>query len=298
MLHPHGKFEMNKKHKKRLEQLTDILAKEQPMVSGAVEAFYPYDLVLLLQHHPQIRALVAEIAASAVTTVPPEALPLVAPVASNLVVLSELEQVQQRLQEAETDKQRAQEELRQLREQWEALEPEHERYRCDLEWAQSELQKVQQRNSELVVQTQNAVVLPKTVVQLVKLLQAQPSLANAWLKELPATDGELAVKAIAAAATWQSVEALWDSLAHLSKQQKQPVIQQQQQLLEAALTLHQALSGETTSALVPAELEARYDAAQYERCCGRSGQTIVQQCLPGLRNSDGKLVRKPLVKTA
>lgn len=289
---------MNKKHKKRLEQLTDILAKEQPMVSGAVEAFYPYDLVLLLQHHPQIRALVAEIAASAVTTVPSEALPLVAPVASNLVVLSELEQVQQRLQEAETDKQRAQEELRQLREQWEALEPEHERYRCDLEWAQSELQKVQQRNSELVVQTQNAVVLPEAVMQLVKLLQAQPSLAHAWLKELPTAEGELAVKVIAAVAVWRGIEALWDCLAHISKQQKQPVIQQQQQLLDAALALHQTLTGDTASALVSAELDARYDAAQYERCCGRSGQTITQQCLPGLRNSDGKLVRKSLVKTA
>lgn len=289
---------MNKKHKKRLEQLTDILAKEQPMVSGAVEAFYPYDLVLLLQHHPQIRALVAEIAASAVTTVPSEALPLVAPVASNLVVLSELEQVQQRLQEAETDKQRAQEELRQLREQWEALEPEHERYRCDLEWAQSELQKVQQRNSELVVQTQNAVVLPEAVMQLVKLLQAQPSLAHAWLKELPTAEGELAVKVIAAVAVWRGIEALWDCLAHISKQQKQPVIQQQQQLLDAALALHQTLTGDTASALVPAELDARYDAAQHERCCGRSGQTIAQQCLPGLRNSDGKLVRKSLVKTA
>ena len=289
---------MNKKHKKRLEQLTDILAKEQPMVSGAVEAFYPYDLVLLLQHHPQIRALVAEIAASAVITVPSEALPLVAPVASNLVVLSELEQVQQRLQEAETDKQRAQEELRQLREQWEALEPEHERYRCDLEWAQSELQKVQQRNSELVVQTQNAVVLPEAVMQLVKLLQAQPSLAHAWLKELPTAEGELAVKVIAAVAVWQGIEALWDCLAHISKQQKQPVIQQQQQLLDAALALYQTLTGDTASALVSAELDARYDAAQYERCCGRSGQTIAQQCLPGLRNSDGKLVRKSLVKTA
>ena len=289
---------MNKKHKKRLEQLTDILAKEQPMVSGAVEAFYPYDLVLLLQHHPQIRALVAEIAASAVTTVPSEALPLVAPVASNLVVLSELEQIQQRLQEAETDKQRAQEELRQLREQWEALEPEHERYRCDLEWAQSELQKVQQRNSELVVQTQNAVVLPEAVMQLVKLLQAQPSLAHAWLKELPTAEGELAVKVIAAVAVWRGIEALWDCLAHISKQQKQPVIQQQQQLLDAALALHQTLTGDTASALVSAELDARYDAAQYERCCGRSGQTIAQQCLPGLRNSDGKLVRKSLVKTA
>lgn len=289
---------MNKKHKKRLEQLTDILAKEQPMVSGAVEAFYPYDLVLLLQHHPQIRALVAEIAASAVTTVPSEALPLVAPVASNLVVLSELEQVQQRLQEAETDKQRAQEELRQLREQWEALEHEHERYRCDLEWAQSELQKVQQRNSELVVQTQNAVVLPEAVMQLVKLLQAQPSLAHAWLKELPTAEGELAVKVIAAVAVWQGIEALWDCLAHISKQQKQPVIQQQQQLLDAALALYQTLTGDTASALVSAELDARYDAAQYERCCGRSGQTIAQQCLPGLRNSDGKLVRKSLVKTA
>ena len=289
---------MNKKHKKRLEQLTDILAKEQPMVSGAVEAFYPYDLVLLLQHHPQIRALVAEIAASAVTTVPSEALPLVAPVASNLVVLSELEQIQQRLQEAETDKQRAQEELRQLREQWEALEPEHERYRCDLEWAQSELQKVQQRNSELVVQTQNAVVLPEAVMQLVKLLQAQPSLAHAWLKELPTAEGELAVKVIAAVAVWQGIEALWDCLAHISKQQKQPVIQQQQQLLDAALALYQTLTGDTASALVSAELDARYDAAQYERCCGRSGQTIAQQCLPGLRNSDGKLVRKSLVKTA
>ena len=289
---------MNKKHKKRLEQLTDILAKEQPMVSGAVEAFYPYDLVLLLQHHPQIRALVAEIAASAVITVPSEALPLVAPVASNLVVLSELEQVQQRLQEAETDKQRAQEELRQLREQWEALEPEHERYRCDLEWAQSELQKVQQRNSELVVQTQNAVVLPEAVMQLVKLLQAQPSLAHAWLKELPTAEGELAVKVIAAVAVWRGIEALWDCLAHISKQQKQPVIQQQQQLLDAALALHQTLTGDTASALVSAELDARYDAAQYERCCGRSGQTIAQQCLPGLRNSDGKLVRKSLVKTA
>lgn len=289
---------MNKKHKKRLEQLTDILAKEQPMVSGAVEAFYPYDLVLLLQHHPQIRALVAEIAASAVITVPSEALPLVAPVASNLVVLSELEQIQQRLQEAETDKQRAQEELRQLREQWEALEPEHERYRCDLEWAQSELQKVQQRNSELVVQTQNAVVLPEAVMQLVKLLQAQPSLAHAWLKELPTAEGELAVKVIAAVAVWRGIEALWDCLAHISKQQKQPVIQQQQQLLDAALALHQTLTGDTASALVSAELDARYDAAQYERCCGRSGQTIAQQCLPGLRNSDGKLVRKSLVKTA
>lgn len=289
---------MNKKHKKRLEQLTDILAKEQPMVSGAVEAFYPYDLVLLLQHHPQIRALVAEIAASAVITVPSEALPLVAPVASNLVVLSELEQIQQRLQEAETDKQRAQEELRQLREQWEALEPEHERYRCDLEWAQSELQKVQQRNSELVVQTQNAVVLPEAVMQLVKLLQAQPSLAHAWLKELPTAEGELAVKVIAAVAVWQGIEALWDCLAHISKQQKQPVIQQQQQLLDAALALYQTLTGDTASALVSAELDARYDAAQYERCCGRSGQTIAQQCLPGLRNSDGKLVRKSLVKTA
>ncbi len=298
MLHPHGKFEMNKKHKKRLEQLTDILAKEQPMVSGAVEAFYPYDLVLLLQHHPQIRALVAEIAASAVITVPSEALPLVAPVASNLVVLSELEQVQQRLQEAETDKQRAQEELRQLREQWEALEPEHERYRCDLEWAQSELQKVQQRNSELVVQTQNAVVLPEAVMQLVKLLQAQPSLAHAWLKELPTAEGELAVKVIAAVAVWQGIEALWDCLAHISKQQKQPVIQQQQQLLDTALALYQTLTGDTASALVSAELDARYDAAQYERCCGRSGQTIAQPCLPGLRNSDGKLVRKSLVKTA
>ena len=289
---------MNKKHKKRLEQLTDILAKEQPMVSGAVEAFYPYDLVLLLQHHPQIRALVAEIAASAVITVPSEALPLVAPVASNLVVLSELEQVQQRLQEAETDKQRAQEELRQLREQWEALEPEHERYRCDLEWAQSELQKVQQRNSELVVQTQNAVVLPEAVMQLVKLLQAQPSLAHAWLKELPTAEGELAVKVIAAVAVWRGIEALWDCLAHISKQQKQPVIQQQQQLLDTALALYQTLTGDTASALVSAELDARYDAAQYERCCGRSGQTIAQQCLPGLRNSDGKLVRKSLVKTA
>ncbi|WP_022653484.1 hypothetical protein [Aquaspirillum serpens] len=289
---------MNKKHKKRLEQLTDILAKEQPMVSGAVEAFYPYDLVLLLQHHPQIRALVAEIAASAVITVPSEALPLVAPVASNLVVLSELEQIQQRLQEAETDKQRAQEELRQLREQWEALEPEHERYRCDLEWAQSELQKVQQRNSELVVQTQNAVVLPEAVMQLVKLLQAQPSLAHAWLKELPTAEGELAVKVIAAVAVWRGIEALWDCLAHISKQQKLPVIQQQQQLLDAALALHQTLTGDTASALVSAELDARYDAAQYERCCGRSGQTIAQQCLPGLRNSDGKLVRKSLVKTA
>jgi len=57
------------------------------------------------------------------------------------------------------------------------------------------------------VQTQNAVVLPEAVMQLVKLLQAQPSLAHAWLKELPTAEGELAVKVIAAVAVWRGIEA-------------------------------------------------------------------------------------------
>ncbi len=130
-------------------------------------------------------------------------------------------------------------------------------------------------------------------------LQADAPLARLLLGEGAGSESEARqlLRLAARAAPWNNLLALWDELAARCKQQQAPASAMQQQALQTALALHNLCWQDRRAALQEASAGQPYDYERHQRATPR-GEQVCAQWLPGLISAGGSLERKPLVETA
>lgn len=130
---------------------------------------------------------------------------------------------------------------------------------------------------------------------IIAIVKNDPELQEKWLRRpLPDGEGEQFQQVIVIASHWDRIERLWDVLYERAKSRAAPVNDDEQRLLEYALSLHNRL---WIDRLAELETVAAASAYNYEIHNGvGQGDTIAALWLPGLINSAGKRVRKPLVQ--
>ena len=134
---------------------------------------------------------------------------------------------------------------------------------------------------------------------LLAALQADAPLARLLLGEGAGSESEARqlLRLAARAAQWNNMLALWDELAARCKQQQAPASAMQQQALQTALALHNLCWQDRRAALQEASAGQPYDYERHQRATPR-GEQVRAQWLPGLISAGGSLERKPLVETA
>ncbi|MEX5412395.1 hypothetical protein [Atlantibacter hermannii] len=130
---------------------------------------------------------------------------------------------------------------------------------------------------------------------IIAIVKNDPELQEKWLRRsLPEGEAEQFQQVIVIASHWDRIERLWDVLYERAKSRAAPVNDDEQRLLEYALSLHNRL---WIDRLAELETVAAASAYNYEIHNGvGQGDTIAALWLPGLINSAGKRVRKPLVQ--
>lgn len=130
---------------------------------------------------------------------------------------------------------------------------------------------------------------------IIAIVKNDPELQEKWLRRpLPDGEAEQFQQVIVIASHWDRIERLWDVLYERAKSRAAPVNEDEQRLLEYALSLHNRL---WIDRLAELETVAAASAYNYEIHNGvGQGDTIAALWLPGLINSAGKRVRKPLVQ--
>ncbi len=130
---------------------------------------------------------------------------------------------------------------------------------------------------------------------IIAIVKNDPELQEKWLRRpLPDGEAEQFQQVIVIASHWDRIERLWDVLSERAKSRAAPVNDAEQQLLDYALSLHNRL---WIDRLAELETVAAASAYNYEIHNGvGQGDTIAALWLPGLINSAGKRVRKPLVQ--
>lgn len=116
-----------------------------------------------------------------------------------------------------------------------------------------------------------------------------------WLSGAEYTEGQQLIQLTARAAQWDEVLQLWDLLANRCKQAQRPATSDELQILAAAVAIHNRIWSGRQAQLQSATTE-RFDYEIHERV-GLKGDHISEECLPGLVNAAGKLLKKCLVKT-
>lgn len=273
---------MNKQEQERLESLNKAIESRKPPFFNS-DNLLPYDLVLLLTHHPLIHQLVRDIAASdaASTEVPifrkeeaQTAYPVQAATDRNSHVVTKLH--------AELDSMRGQ--LTQLQHDKQAL--------------QISLQTEQQRGQDLAKQLARQTSSPLSMAQtFLKAMRADDELSRLWLGTEPEDEQTRVIKFIAIAAHWERVEELWDILALRCKTQQTPIPAVLISLLQGCLLIHNTIWQGRAAGLLAPDIGASFKSNQHERCGSLKGEVITKVWLPGLHNAAGQARRKSLVKT-
>ena len=127
------------------------------------------------------------------------------------------------------------------------------------------------------------------------MVKNDPELQEKWLRRpLPDDETEQFQQLLVIASHWDRIERLWDVLAERAKTRAAPLDDAELRLVEYALSLHNRL---WIDRLAELETVATASAYNYEIHNGvGQGDTIIALWLPGLINSAGKRVRKPLVQ--
>ncbi|WP_313081524.1 hypothetical protein [Atlantibacter sp.] len=130
---------------------------------------------------------------------------------------------------------------------------------------------------------------------IITMVKNDPELQEKWLRRpLPDDEAGQFQQVVVIASHWDRIERLWDVLAERAKSRAAPVNDAEQRLLEYALSLHNRL---WIDRLAELETVTAASAYNYEIHNGvGQGDTIIALWLPGLINSAGKRVRKPLVQ--
>jgi hypothetical protein len=130
-----------------------------------------------------------------------------------------------------------------------------------------------------------------------QLVSADAELAGLWLGDQNANQGQQLVCLIAHAAQWDQVLALWDRLAERCKQRNTAATTDEQQILAAALAIHNRLWQGRQAALITANIGEAYDYKQHQRGGRPVGEQIQAVWLAGLLNVGGELLKPVLVET-
>lgn len=132
-------------------------------------------------------------------------------------------------------------------------------------------------------------------LELLRLLQDDPTLAPGWLDETAPLGYQL-VRLIAIAAHWGRILELWDHLAARCRQSRQAADASVLQLLDGCLAIHNLIWDTRQARLVPVEIGCSFDYRLHQRTTP-TGETIMALWLPGLANAGGEIQRQPLVST-
>ncbi|WP_439212768.1 hypothetical protein [Duffyella gerundensis] len=130
---------------------------------------------------------------------------------------------------------------------------------------------------------------------IITMVKNDPELQEKWLRRpLSDDEAEQFQQVLVIASHWDRIERLWDVLAERVKTRAAPLNDAELRLMEYALSLHNRL---WIDRLAELETVATASAYNYEihNGVGR-GDTIIALWQPGLINSAGKRVRKPLVQ--
>ncbi|MCE0845267.1 hypothetical protein LVQ79_06835 [Buttiauxella sp. A2-C1_F] len=130
---------------------------------------------------------------------------------------------------------------------------------------------------------------------IIAMVKNDPELQEKWLRRsLPDDEAEQFQQVLVIASHWDRIERLWDVLAERVKTREAPLNEAELRLVEYALSLHNRL---WIDRLAELETVATASAYNYEIHNGvGQGDTIIALWQPGLINSAGKRVRKPLVQ--
>ena len=278
---------MSSNEQKRLEELNKAIGSRKIPYLSSSSDLLPYDLVLLLTHHPLIRQLVRDIAAS------------------NTQSASEDEHVQGPAQDVVPERAEAiavaekpGQALGQLQAELDSVRGQLAQLQRDKQALQASLQAEQQRRQDLTRQLASQASSPLSTAQtFLKAARADPQLSSLWLGVEPENEQERVIKFIAIAANWDRVEALWDILAERCKSRQTPVPEAFISLLQGCLLIHNTIWQDRAASLLEPETGAPFKSDQHDRCGSLKGEAIAQVWLPGLRNAAGHARRKSLVQT-
>lgn len=278
---------MNANEQKRLQELNKAIESRKLPLFLSSDDLQPYDLVLLLTHHPFIRQLVRDIAAPNT----PSAEGNAQGHAQDVISESEIAEVAvaaekpgQALEPLQAELDSVHGQLAQLQSEQQAL--------------QARLQAEQQRSQDLTEQLARRASSPLSTAQtFLKAARADHELSNLWLGAEPENEQDRVIKFIAIAANWDRVEALWDILAERCKAQQTPVPAAFISLLQGCLLIHNTIWQDRAAGLLEPEINAMFKSDQHDRCGSLKGEAIAKVWLPGLRNAAGQARRKSLVQT-
>ena len=130
-----------------------------------------------------------------------------------------------------------------------------------------------------------------------QLVCADAELAELWLGDQNASQGQQLVSLIAHAAQWEQILVLWEILAERCKQRNAAAKTNEQQILTAALAIHNRLWLGRQAALISANVGDAYNYKQHQRGGSPVGEQILAVWLSGLLNVGGELLKPILVAT-
>lgn len=135
----------------------------------------------------------------------------------------------------------------------------------------------------------------KPLRNIITMVKNDPELQDKWLRRpLPDDEVEQFQQVLVIASHWDRIERLWDLLAERVKTRAAPLNDSELLLMEFALSLHNRLWVDRLAELETVAVTSVYN---YEVHNGvGKGDTIIALLQPGLINSAGKRVRKPLVQ--
>lgn len=276
---------MNANEQKRLEELSKAIGSRKIPYLSSSSDLLPYDLVLLLTHHPLIRQLVRDIAASDdVSSIDTPQDDEGHDVILTQAAIAAIERDRPALAQLQAELDRVRGQLAQMQRDKQAL--------------QASLQTEQQRSQDLTKQLAHQASSPLSMAQtFLKAVRADHELSGLWLGAEPENEQERVIKFIAIAANWDRVEALWDILAERCKSRQTPVPETFVSLLQGCLLIHNTIWQDRAAGLLEPDIGTPFKSDQHDRCGSLKGEVIAKVWLPGLRNAAGQARRKSLVQT-
>lgn len=276
---------MNANEQKRLEELSKAIeSRKIPYLSSSSDLL-PYDMVLLLTHHPLIRQLVRDITAPGAPSIDT---PVQDDEAQDVIL------TQAAIAATARDRQA----LAQLQAELDSVRGQLAQMQRDKQALQASLQTEQQRSQDLTKQLARQASSPLSTAQtFLKAARADHELSGLWLGAEPENEQESVIKFIAIAANWDRVEALWDILAERCKSRQTPVPETFVSLLQGCLLIHNTIWQDRAAGLLEPDIGTPFKSDQHDRCGSLKGEVIAKVWLPGLRNAAGQARRKSLVQT-
>ena len=130
---------------------------------------------------------------------------------------------------------------------------------------------------------------------LLRRIQEDEGLAKSWLRPDEGR-GQSLMRVMAIAPQWDSILRLWDDLCERCKKMKRPCTEEEFQILEGSVALHNLGWKDCKAGLVYVKSGEKYDHKTHMEI-EPSGKKISALWLPGLQNASGVVQKKPLVST-